>query len=234
MIDPLGDGISKVELVDRMGDDLMVVNAARVSFSKRSHYEYDRGDTLARLKDSDAKLIRYLAQHGHWTPFSQPQLQFRIKMPLAIRSQWFKHTVGLTRNERSGRYVTSDIEFYNPMIWRLQAKDKKQGSSGESETSYYWQRAAHARAKDDLYLYNSMIKAGVAAEQARLVLPQSMYTEFIETGSLFAYSRIVGLRAQPDAQLETQKYAEAISSIVSNLFPVAWKELNAARQSTTG
>lgn len=240
MLDPLQDGISKVELLDYMGDDLMVVNAARVSYEKTSDWEYETheheygsgkpGQHIAGLSSADTKLLHYLAVHHHWTPFSHPQLQFRIKMPLFIAREWYRHTVGLTRNEVSRRYVKSEPEFYLPQEWRCAPEpgQSKQGSSGYHEDSDYWTRLTKMTTDKSLEYYTKMIEEGVAPEQARIVLPVSTYTEFTETGSLYAYARIASLRIQPDSQQETRKYAEAVSELIAPLFPVSWRELTNA------
>lgn len=225
MSDPLGDGISSVELLNHMGDDLMVVNAARVSFNKQSQWII--GNDRLILSDPDTRLIRYLASHGHWTPFSQPQLQFRIKMPLFVAREWYRHTVGFTRNEVSRRYVDTAPEFYIPTDWRLKPTDgRKQGSgTGVYEGSQMGEETRRLNyLTSTLYAWATQ-NADIAPEMARMILPQSMYTEFIETASLYAYSRLCKLRISPDAQQETRLYAEAVSELIAPLFPVSWKEL---------
>lgn len=240
MADPLNDGISSVMLLDHMGSDLDVVNAARVSFNVESEWDNDaqvvkmifENSTqeipykLAKvLKKNDAKLIHYLAKHKHWTPFSHPQLKFRIKMPIFIAREWYRHTVGFTRNEVSGRYVKVDKQFHIPTVLREQAVNAKQGSGGEMSNVEMYIMRMHTVTNEALLLYKEMIEAGIAAEQARTVLPQSMYTEFIETASLAAYARLCSLRISPDAQLECRKYAEAVAEIIEPLFPVSWQAL---------
>ena len=238
--DPLNDGISSVQLLEHMGDDLMVVNAARVSMAKESEWEivgYDEyvdpdsrvisREPRRKLSDKDAKLIRYLARHKHWTPMSHPQVQLRIKMPIFVARQWFKHTVGFTRNEVSRRYVDDTPEFYVPKEWRLRAPNVKQGSSDEVMPGIplfngYTPRDVMLICVD---MYEAMIDKGVAPEQARMILPCSVYTEFIETGSLAAYARLASLRLDPHAQKETREYAQAVATIMSKLFPVSWEAL---------
>lgn len=229
MADPLGDGISSVELINHMGDDLMVINAARVSFAKESEWALQ----FNRLKAKDERLIQYLAEHGHWTPFSQPQLQFRIKMPIFVARQWYKHSVGLTRNEISRRYVDFEPEVYVPKTIRPKPTDnRKQGSDpGEHLRSVLFRSRMNHLMGEIIGTYNTLIQEGVAPEQARMILPQSTYTEFIETGSLAAYARIARLRIAPDAQEETRLYAEAVSSLIEPLFPVSWEALNAKAHS---
>ena len=174
----------KVELIDSMGSDLTVVNAARVSFNKH-HTE---------LEDSDEKLIAYLAKHGHWTPFGHPHLQFRISAPIFVARQLVKHQVGLVWNEISRRYVDSTPTFYITDKWRSRAKNKKQGSGDELIELDSWDYAkiqdANVAAVD---VYSHLLKRGVAPEQARMVLPLSMYTEWYWTGSLYAFARVCKL-----------------------------------------
>ena len=247
--DPLNDGISSVQLLKHMGDDLMVVNAARVSMAKESEWEivgYDEHidpdsrviscEPRRKLSDKDAKLIRYLARHKHWTPFSHPQVQLRIKMPIFVARQWFKHTVGFTRNEVSRRYVDDTPEFYVPKEWRKRAENVKQGSSDEVLQdiplfNMYSPRDVMLTCVD---MYEAMLDQGVAPEMARMVLPQATYTEFIETGSLAAYARLASLRLDTHAQKETREYAQAIDAIMSKLFPVSWEALMEAAKEQQG
>jgi len=236
-----------VDYVNHMGDDLMVVNAARVSFNKESEWDkidcgHDDCGPECRgysnsVKEADKKLINYLATHGHWTPFSHPTITVRVKAPIFVARQLFKHKVGMTENEVSRRYVDDEPEFYWPSEWRGRpTKGAKQGSSEETvktikfygvvETwddnisSLYGAHldAAHA-------LYDSMIRGGVAPEQARMILPQSMYTEWIWTGSLASFARIYKLRSDSHAQMETQEIAKMIDDIVRPIFPVSWSAL---------
>lgn len=225
--DPLGDGISSVELKDVMGDDLMVVNAARVSMHKESEYDESEDADWHGICGNDQRLINYLAKHKHWTPFSHPQVQLRIKMPIFIARQWFKHMVGFTRNEVSRRYVDDTPEFYVPTEWRKRAENVKQGSSEDAASlSITLQNNLLGILGWNKEIYEDLLEEGVAPEMARMVLPQSMYTEFIETGSLAAYARLCGLRLDPHAQKEVRMYAEAVSKIIGELFPVSWSALN--------
>lgn len=206
----------EVTYVNHMGDDLMVVNAARVSFFKESK----------EFGEADGKLIKYLASHGHWTPFAHPQITLRIKAPIFVRTQLFKHKVGFTENEVSRRYVDDEPEFYNPRgAWRGRPTEgAKQGSSDVIETK--WSGLMYDNAvRQCLDTYNEMLKEGVAPEQARMVLPQSMYTEWYWTGSLAAYARVAKLRLDPHAQGETRDVAKKISDIIKPLFPVSWSAL---------
>ena len=207
-----------VELVGVLGNDLTVVNAARVSMAKES---------LAMCAD-DEKLIQYLATHNHWTPFAHVQFQFRMKMPIFVARQYFRHQVGLLRNETSRRYVDNPPEFWNPNgAWRGRAEHVKQGSGGllleavcDEVSEIYWY--AMDACSD---AYKDMLEKGVCPEQARAVLPQSMMTEFIETGSLAAYARIYGLRTDQHAQKEIQDYALAIGEHIEKIVPVSWAAL---------
>ena len=197
-----------VELLDIMGSDLTVVNAARVSFAAESE----------EFGSRDKKLIKYLAKHNHWTPFAHVQVQFRIKAPVFIARQLHKSQVGLTVNEVSRRYVDVVPEFHAPEAWRKRAPDKKQGSldetfEGRDEERFdikYWDLIEKAKA-----IYDNMIACGVAPEQARMVLPQSMMTEWYWTGSLAAFARVVKQRISSDAQYECQVIAQKIDQVLA-------------------
>mgnify|MGYP003668983279 FL=1 len=205
----------KVELLKIMGSDLTVANAARVSFAAESH----------EFSGRDKKLIKYLAKHNHWTPFGHVQLQFRLKAPIFISRQLHKSQVGLLVNEVSRRYVDSKPEFHEPEGWRLKAQDKKQGSSletfpgpqGERWDAKYWDLMNSAET-----LYQNMVASGVAPEQARMVLPQSMMTEWYWTGSLAAFARVVKQRISSDAQLECQLMAQKIDQLVANTDQISY------------
>lgn len=215
----------KVDLIDHMGSDITVVNAARVSFDKASSYEEDR-EGLWYLKASDARLIQYLATHDHWTPFAHPQLTFRIKAPLFVARQLGKHQVGLVWNEVSRRYVDSEPEFYLPPVWRKRAENVKQGSSDEAVADSDGLRLR----VNEMYgrmlgNYEGLLAQGVCPEQARMVLPQAMMTEWYWTGSLAAFARVVKLRLDPHSQMETQEVARGIEVHLERLFPVSWAAL---------
>jgi len=238
----------KVDYIDHLGTDLSVVNAARVSFDKVSQWEYVtettepdwaglRYDlTHEELSERDQKLIKYLAKNNHWTPFGHPQITLREKVPIFVARQRFKHQIGFVYNEVSRRYVDSEPEFYVPDVWRKRAEDKKQGSTEEGITVLQphpdW--AGHETDITTVYkyvnetylaLYDTMISSGVCPEQARMVLPQSMYTEYVVTGSLAAFARAYNLRSQPDAQAEIRELASKWNDIISPLFPVSWQAL---------
>lgn len=218
-----------VDLVDYMGSDLSVANAARVSFNKESSWEYADSDVSIRsLSDKDTKLIRYLAKHNHFTPFCHPQISLRIKCPIFVRAQLGKHQVGLVMNEVSRRYVTYEPEIYTP-LWRNSPTDgAKQGSSGPIEDLDHCiklRQEYDGVAKECLDLYNRLLADGVAPEQARSILPQGTYTEFVWTGSLYAFARVYNLRIDTHAQWEIQEYAKAIDKLIAPFFPVSWQTL---------
>jgi len=207
----------KVELVDKMGSDLTVVNAARVSFNK--HQE--------TFKTTDERLIKYLAVHGHWTPFGHCSIQFRIAAPIFVARQLVKHQVGLVWNEVSRRYVDYAPEFFipNQNEWRGKPVNAKQGSAGYVHINNGLKISIDSVHKNAESVYNKLIEAGVAPEQARMVLPLSTYTEWYWTGSLMAFARVCNLRMSDDAQKETQEIARQISEHCATLFPISWKYL---------
>ena len=205
----------KVELVDIMGDDLTVVNAARVSYSK----------TKDSLDISDEKLIKYLAEHNHWSPFAHASLQFRIKAPIFVARQLVKHQVGLAWNEVSRRYVDFPPELYKPETWRGRPKNSKQGSDGEIKLDQTIEYSMESAMESCLITYNTLLDKGVAPEQARMVLPQSMMTEWYWSGTLYAFSRICNLRCKPDTQKETRDVADEINKLCDSKFPRSWKAL---------
>ena len=170
-----------VELIDTMGTDLTVVNAARVSYSKTK-------DTFDVVKDE--KLIQYLAKHNHWSPFAHASLQFRIKAPIFVARQLVKHQVGLVWNEVSRRYVDFPPELYKPETWRGRPKNSKQGSDGEIKLDQTIEYSMESAMQSCLITYNTLLQKGVAPEQARMVLPQSMMTEWYWSGTLYALSLI--------------------------------------------
>ena len=226
--------------MDHMGSDLTVCNAARVSFNKESEWGLDF-DAIARLKscpynkddvrllkEKDEKLIRYLAKHNHWTPFAHPQITLRVKAPVSIRTQFFKHKQGFVENEISRRYVSYEPEFYSP-TWRGKPTDgAKQGSDDfiteETRTNLY-DAICRESYETALHVYNTLIEKGIAPEQARFVLPQGMYTEWYWTGSLAAYARFYKQRKDDHAQWEIREYASAVGKIIEPYFPVSWKHL---------
>jgi len=209
----------KVELVDKMGSDLSVVNAARVSFGK----------VHETLTDGDKRLIKYLATHGHWTPFGHATLSYRISAPVYVARQLVKHQVGLTWNEVSRRYIDDDPEFEFPTQWRGRAEDKKQGSTNEDIVWLDRETRTGSLVRDvcdfSLEVYKKMLNAGICPEQARMVLPQNTITEWLWTGSLYAFARVCNLRCKEDAQEETRDVAWEIDEFARSNFPVSWKAL---------
>jgi len=220
--------MKEVTLINHMGTDLTVVNAARVSFAKESEWA-----SLLSLKNEDERLIKYLAKHQHWTPFGHCTVQFRIKAPVFVARQLGKHQVGLVWNEMSRRYVDSSPEFYTPPRWRGRPKNKKQGSSEETIEINPGGKSGPAMVDDYqqvlskcLWTYEQLLRKGVSPEMARMVLPLSTYTEWYWTGSLIAFSRICSLRLKADSQEETRQVAEQISDHCCHLFPVSWEALS--------
>ena len=230
-----------VTLMDHMGDDLSVVNAARVSFGKRVEYDDDEWQDIEYenwlgqipiLRDGDVKLIKYLAKHNHWSPFGHTSLQFHIKAPVFVARQLVKHQVGLVWNEISRRYVSDEPEFYTPEVWRGSAENKKQGSSDE-EIDINSSSGSGPQMVDDYqqvlksakWTYEHLLRLGVCPEQARMVLPQSMMTEWYWSGTVYAFASICNLRCKPEVQLETQMIAKEIDIHARKLFPVSWEAL---------
>jgi thymidylate synthase (FAD) len=206
-----------VSLISHMGNDLMVVNAARVSFNKKA----------TEMSEKDAKLISYLAKHRHWTPFAHPQITLHIKAPISIRTQLFKHKIGMVENEISRRYVKDEPDYYIPEWRSAPSGGAKQGSDDFITDIVIedYDRAYNRVAMDAIDAYNLLLKEGVAPEQARFVLPQGVYTEWWWTGSLSAFARIYSQRIDPHAQWEVREYAASISKLIEPLFPVSWKAL---------
>ena len=205
----------EVSLVDKMGTDLSVVNAARVSYAK----------TKEVFDDKDEKLIKYLAEHEHWSPFAHANLQFRIKAPVFVARQLVKHQVGLVWNEVSRRYVDDKPELFHPESWRGRPKNSKQGSSGELELDTITKHRYEIAMLECINVYNSLLQKNVAPEQARMVLPQSMMTEWYWSGTVYAFARVCNLRCKPDTQKETQDVANQIHALANEAFPYCWKYL---------
>jgi len=207
-----------------MGNDLTVVNAARVSFGKESEWDYEESDAYSfkqHMKARDKKLIQYLANHKHISPFGHCFASFHIKAPVFVARQLVKHKF-LRWNEVSRRYVDSDPEFYVPSVWRGKSADKKQGSEGSITISDDIVEEVY---DDTVARYRLLLDIGVCPEQARMVLPQSMMTEWYWSGSLDAFADMCNLRCKPDTQAETRFVADAISEEMEKLFPVSWEAL---------
>ena len=211
-----------IEVVDSLGNDLTVVNSARVSFGKRKT-KWDKGDE---------RLVRYLAKYKHYSPFRHLQVQFHVKAPEFVMRQWYKHVVGIETtsngstkdhawNEISGRYVPVE-EFYIPEIWRKQSEDNKQASEGvlESENNGRAKHYYDTALSTTVNMYNRLINdLGVAKEQARVILPLSQYTEVYWTASFQAIMNFIELRNEKTSQIEIQEYAKAMLKITHNTFP---------------
>ena len=208
----------KVEFIDKMGTDLSVVNAARVSYAKFKD----------KFEDKDEKLIKFLAEHNHWSPFAHASLQFRIKAPVFVARQLVKHQVGLVWNEISRRYVDYTPELYEPKEWRGRPQNSKQGSDGTVSIDSNEKHRLDMTMEQCKIIYNSLIGTGIAPEQARMVLPQSMMTEWIWSGTLYAFARVCNLRCAKDTQEETREVADQIHNICKEEFPMSWKHLKNA------
>lgn len=221
-----------VDYIDHMGNDLSVVNAARVSFGKKSELLEDRhGFWYAQSKD--IKLIKYLAKHKHYSPFGHAFASFHVKAPIFVARQLVKHKF-LRWNEISRRYVDDEPEFYVPDVWRGKADDKKQGSEGTVytegnlvRTNYdAWEGTTYTEYSDLAFgAYKELLHDGVAPEQARMVLPQSTMTEWYWSGSLDAFADMCKLRCKSDTQYETRIVADKISAVMADLFPHSWEAL---------
>lgn len=208
------------EYIEHMGSDLSVVNSARVSFDKESSYNSE-----GELNGKDIKLINYLASHNHWTPFSHPQITVREEVPIFVARQRFKHMIGFTYNEVSRRYVNDEPSFYKP-VWRNKPEHSiKQGSSGPHADQIDFNREYSYVLDDCLGLYKSLLKRGVAPEQARMVLPQSMMTSYYVTGSLAAWARMYKQRIHETSQVEIQMLANLVGNIIQPLYPISWNAL---------
>lgn len=213
----------KAEYISHMGDDLFIANVARVSFDKVSdEFTY----ITDKMKGSDEGIINYLAKHQHWTPFAHPQISLRMKAPVPIRTQCFKHKAGLVENEESRRYIQSEPEVFYPEYFRSKPEGSaKQGSEGRHPTSSYWEGQYKKVTSYAVNTYLSMVDNQVCTEQARLVLPQGCYVNWIWTGSLASFARFYNQRTDSHAQKEIQELANEVGAIISPLFPVAWEAL---------
>jgi len=217
----------EVTYIDHMGSDLSVVNAARVSFGKKSEYKtltkcYDTGEVVDKsLALNDKKLIKYLAKHKHTSPFNHAFMTVHVKAPIFVARQLQKHEY-MPWNEVSRRYVDDEPEFYEPDVWRGRADDKKQGSAGAVESVPVGALKVQGYC---LAAYQDLLSSGICPEQARMVLPQSTMTEWYWSGSLDAFSDMCKLRCKEDTQLETRIVANTISEEMNYLFPISWESL---------
>ena len=220
----------KAELLDWMGSDLDVANAARVSFNKESEYEYEElpaGEVLKfKLKESDEKLIKYLAKYDHWTPFAHTALKFRCSAPVPIRTQAFKHKIGMVENEESRRYISSTPEIYIPEFFRSKPEGNiKQGSGGEHPCSSLLVAEYEELVNNCVKQYECMIGLGVCPEQARFILPQGAIVNWIWTGNLVSFANFYNKRTEATAQKEVQVLAESVGSKIKEIFPISWVAL---------
>lgn len=229
----------RADYVQHMGSDLVAVNAARVSMDKESGWEYDSSinDDVEHiksrhLKDADVKLIKYLAANKHDSCFEHQSVTLRLKVPLFVRSQIHRHRT-FAYNEVSRRYVKDNLEFYWPDKWRKAAANVKQGSSDESVSDWddendcrvSAERLAHWAAETAVTAFKEMIEHGVCAEQARMILPQNLYTSFYMTGNLRNWCHFLKLRLDPHAQREVQDIAKQCAALIEPLFPVSYSAL---------
>ena len=246
----------KAEYIDHMGDDISVVNSARVSFNKTSegigidkYIDLESEDGLCTLsafvpvlKEGDKKLIKFLAKHNHFTPFTHATVTMRETVPIFVARQRFKHVIGFSYNEVSRRYVSDEPKFHTPSDWRYRPENIKQGSSDTEfvtnfKDSDIMEALWNVKSSDSItdnyrtyiikakQLYTEMLESGVCPEQARMVLPQSMLTEYYVTGSLMAWARAYELRIKPTAQLEIRELAKEWDTVMSALYPVSWEAL---------
>ena len=216
-------------LVDVMGNDLSTVNSARVSFNKESSFEFELNEegfiVDEVLSEADTKLIKYLAKHKHMTPFRHNGITIRCKAPIFIARQLGKHQAGLSWNEISRRYVDYTPEFYRP-DWRERPEGSvKQGSGDIVKNNGMWHSYYNAHLEESIALYEDMLRDGIAPELARMVLPQSMLTEWIWTGNLISFAHVYKERIAEGAQLEARVFAQKLDSIIRPLFPVSWSAL---------
>lgn len=208
------------EVLDHMGNDLSVVNAARVSFHKKAEWEVSENG-YRQLSEGDVKLINYLAKHKHFSPFNHAFISARIKAPIFVARQLVKHKF-MPWNEVSRRYVDEEPEFFFPEVWRFKAENVKQGSSSDG---IYYPTFGTYEVKQMLKLYKHALGIGYAPEQARMFLPQNMMTEWIWSGTLGAYADMLHLRLDPHTQAESRIVANLLHDQLLPLFPVSLKAL---------
>ena len=211
----------EVTYIDHMGNDLSVVNAARVSFGKKSKLEcIDMVKGKYVLNNKDAKLIKYLAKHNHKSPFNHTFVTFHVKAPIFVARQLVKHEY-MPWNEISRRYVDDPPDFFKPDYWRGRAENVKQGSSGEVKSNANVAYQYHKMEG----LYKQLLDEGVCPEQARMILPQSMMTEWYWSGTLYAFAKMCQLRCAKDTQQESREVAMQVSEYMEKLFPASWDAL---------
>lgn len=218
-MDVLGDGVSELSLVDTMGDDLSAVRAARASFGKANKTGKDPA--------ADERLTSYLASHGHLTPFEHTGLVFFVKAPLFVVRQWHRHRIGWSYNEQSRRYTEENIEFHVPDVLRKQDKSNKQGSYDvlDAEDNAHFREVIKYMNHTAFNAYDVMLAEGIAREQARMVLPQSLYTSMYATCNLRSLAHFVGLRDHDGAQLEIREYSRGIKRLAAEIYPTCVEAL---------
>ena len=211
--------------IDHMGNDLTIVNSARVSFGKKSNWlERIYSGEPQVLSVKDTKLIHYLAKHNHKSPFNHAFATFHVKAPVFVARQLVKHEY-MPWNEISRRYVDSEPEFYTPDTWRGRSADKKQGSDSSIKLSEYVEHGPEFIHDEARSLYNDLLNDGVCPEQARMILPQSMMTEWYWSGTLYAFAKMCQLRCAKDTQQESREVAMQVSEYMEKLFPASWEAL---------
>jgi len=219
IFDPLGDNISSIELVRISGSDLDVVNAARVSYGKVS----------SNVTERDKKLISFLMEHNHTSPFEHNQLSFRVKAPIFVGRQWMRHRMN-SYNEISYRYVKASLEFYIPPKWRSQDLKNKQASIGSFDNAEFTQKFKDSITQS-VQTYEYLLENGIGREIARSVLPLCTYTEFIFTCNLHSLMHFLKLRLHAGAQYEIRMYAQTMLKMALPHFPISlgeWKRIHAA------
>jgi thymidylate synthase (FAD) len=230
----------KAELLDYMGDDLAVVDAARVSFNKTSEWVVVDGHEKGKpekgvhvgagvyrtLSDGDQKLIKFLATHDHWTPFAHTALKFRVAAPVPIRTQCFKHKIGMVENEESRRYISTTPEIFVPEFFRAKPEGSiKQGSGEKHKASDAWRSEYDRATRHAVSIYEMMIEDGLCPEQARFILPQGAIVNWIWTGNLVSFANFYNKRTEATAQYEVRLLAESVGEKIAELFPVSWEAL---------
>lgn len=213
-----------VEYVDNMGSDLSIVNAARVSFAKRR----------STIEERDKKLMKYLAENDHWSPFAHTAVTIRVKAPLFLARQLVKHQVGLSWNEESRRYIADEPEFYIPQTLHTTPDGSIKQGSGMVLPQWGYSRVAkqiRESTERSLALYTELVEQGIAPEEARMVLPLNTMTNWVWTGSLMAFARVFKQRSDSHAQLAAQEFANKLSPIMAELYPIAWSVLTGEENS---
>lgn len=206
----------EVEYIDHMGSDINIVNAARVSYAKEVQ-EFNL--------DTDYKLLTYLAKHDHWSPFAHTCISVRCKVPLFLARQLVKHQVGGNWNEESRRYISTEPEFWLPEQWHYKPQNSKQGSGAVHPLTHVLSEWTYENSERSLKLYQAMLTHEVAPEEARMVLPLNTMTNYIWTGSLLFFRRVIAQREDSHAQLAAQEYAKKLQAVVRPVYQYGYKAL---------